>query len=132
MKAKHHAKIEVQYLPPDYRTARLLTEFEYKDSKGAVLVPVGFLTNFASVPRMLQNLIPMRGPWSPAAVAHDHMYSEQRITRKEADRLFYKIMLAHNVGIVTARTMWAAVRAFGWIAWRQSKKMRQRSYKATS
>ena len=61
---------------------------EFYGSKG-ITVPFGFVTDFASVPRLLWSLFPPIGRYGYAAVFHDFVYWEQdAITRKEADRVF--------------------------------------------
>jgi hypothetical protein len=58
---------------------------------------------------------------------HDHAYRALKRgaplpeipTRRVADREFYLAMRACGTGLVLSWAMWAAVRAFGWIALRR-------------
>jgi Protein of unknown function (DUF1353) len=81
--------------------------------------PVGFVTDLASVPRVLWSILPPEGNYTDAAAIHDWIYSqagkltEATFTRADADRVLLLGMLACGVNAVTARTMWLAVRAFG-------------------
>ena len=60
-------------LGPDHW--RVITSFRYylgsKYSEQWVTVPVGYLTDGASVPQLLWNLIPPWGSYGQAAVVHD-------------------------------------------------------------
>lgn len=84
-----------------------------------VLVPQGSLTDFASVPQVLQNIFPPWGLYGPAAVVHDQLYSDQvmvvagqiqPITRKRADDIFLEAMEVLGVPAWKRRTMYAGVR----------------------
>ena len=60
-------------------------------------IPEGFNTDLSSVPRLLQWFIPPFGIAVPASILHDYMYTYGWKSIKEADKLFYKILLTHNV-----------------------------------
>jgi len=99
-------------------------------SIGTVTVPPGFLWDGASVPRVLWNMIPPWGSYSGAALVHDWLYRTRRtcasstktITKEEADRVFYELMLEDGVHKSRAWTMWQAVALWGGKAWSQMKK----------
>lgn len=80
-------------------------------------VPRGFITDFASVPRLIQGLVPRWGKYGNAAVIHDWLYWEQSIDRREADLIFLEAMEVMKVGPVTRFVIYKAVRLFGWYAW---------------
>jgi len=61
-------------------------------------VPVGFKTDFASVPRFLWGIIPRWGKYGNAAVVHDFCYWQQYYTRKRADEIFLEGMTVLDVG----------------------------------
>jgi Protein of unknown function (DUF1353) len=52
---------------------RIAREYVYRGPQ-TVIVPVGFITDFASIPKVLRNILPATGPYGPAAVLHDYMY----------------------------------------------------------
>jgi len=89
-------------------------------------VPAGFLTDYASVPRILWNLIPPTGKYTYAAVVHDYLYAGHngqhiyKVTRKQADAVFLDAMLSVGVSKPLAYTMWAGVRVGGWVGWGRS------------
>ena len=114
---------------------KVAEEFNYNigaaDSHKAVEVPVGFITDFASIPRPLWVLLPPWGKYGKAAVIHDFMYTEHKhsihsaegvesfvqIDRKQADDIFLEAMGVLGVGVITRYAMYYAVRAFGTIPW---------------
>ena len=101
------------------------------DSADAVEVPVGFITDFASIPRILWNILPPWGQYGKAAVIHDFMYTEHKystfsaegvesfvqIERKQADDIFLQAMEVLGVNWITRYAMYAAVRVFGNTPW---------------
>lgn len=114
---------------------RLTENFEYKigdlSSNESVRVPKGFITDFASTPRIFWSILPPWGKYGKAAVVHDFLYQFHRITktiggtehtlyigRKEADSIFLEAMKVLGVNAVTRRVMWATVRVFGATAWK--------------
>ena len=105
----------------DGKTWYLREELGYDvDEEGSgdkVNVPVGFLTDFASVPRAFWWLLPRWGRYGNAAVIHDFLYWEQGRTRKEADRIFLEGMEVLGVSGLIRYTLFAAVRLFGWLGW---------------
>jgi hypothetical protein len=78
-------------------------------------VPKGFITDFASIPRVLWTLVgEPSGPWGPAAVVHDFIYQTGFLPRVEADQVFRDAMIELGVRRTKAWLMWAAVRTAGW------------------
>ena len=89
-------------------------------------VKVGFMTDFASVPRPLWWLFPRWGRYGNAAVIHDYLYWERSRRRKESDDIFLDAMRILEVGYVTRTLLYLAVRAGGWVAWWGSKRRRSK------
>lgn len=86
-----------------------------------VVVPKGYLTDGATVPRLFWGLVPPWGEYGQAAVLHDYLceyltYQDYgatiSVTRKEADLIFKRSMEELNVGVLTCSTMYAAVRVY--------------------
>lgn len=105
----------LEYL--DGRQFRLIAGFVYITElvrECSVYVPAGFVTDFASIPRALWNLFPPMGRYGKAAVVHDFLYRCTDVDRATCDRVFLEAMETLGVGWFTRRTMWLAVRAFGW------------------
>lgn len=107
---------------PDGRRWRLLRSFTYhvgsKYSGDVVTVPVGFVTDFASIPWVIWSWLPSWGKYGKAAVIHDYIYQTHCRTRDEADRIFYEAMLVSGTKPWKARLMYSAVSITGWLAWR--------------
>lgn len=97
----------------------------YLDSKGSdrwVDIPLGFLTDGASIPRVLWNIIPPWGIYGQAAVVHDRLcetleitevvngtQQQTKITRKECDAILVEAMLVLNVPKAKLWTIQAGV-----------------------
>jgi hypothetical protein len=81
----------------------------------AIDVPEGFVTDFASVPKLLHFLIPPFGRHAPAAVLHDYVYAiGEKKARKLADKLFLYAMQESGVDYLRRSVMYRMVRTFGW------------------
>lgn len=107
---------------PCGRTRRLLNDVVVLIDGQPLLIPAGFLTDGASVPRGLWNIFPPFGRYNRASLLHDYLYKTGRInnapvTRKQADDLFLDAMKALGVSWATRWAMWAGVRAGAWPAW---------------
>lgn len=100
----------------------LLTEtFSYLHDDGrSFVVPAGFRTDFASVPRFFWRVFPPAGRYAPAAVLHDMLYRTGLVSRRDADAIFYTAMKALGVFLPTRYILWLAVRLFGWTAYQKS------------
>lgn len=83
------------------------------------MIPAGFKTDLASIPRAFRSLIPQIGRHLQAAVAHDWCYcGHTDFTRAEADQLFYEGMCGLGVPWWKRQAMYAAVRACGSSLWK--------------
>jgi hypothetical protein len=94
--------------------ARMLHSFFVNTFIGLVMIPEGFVTDFASVPQFLWGIFPPWGKYSEAAVVHDFLYTGFfKCTRKQADQVFLQLMERMEVPLWKRQTMYAAVRMFG-------------------
>ena len=99
----------------------MLTEpltYRVGSSSDNIVVPIGFVTDFASIPPRLQSLISPLGPHLLPAVVHDFLYWEQGCSRRQADSIFSIAMTEMRVKPRDRRAMVLAVRRFGDAAWR--------------
>ncbi len=116
---------------PDGRRWIVLSDFGYEVGKegsdDVVNVPIGFRTDFASIPRPLWIFLPRWGKYGNAAVIHDYLYLEQLRTRKKSDAIFLEGMEVLEVGYIQRYSIFLAVRLGGWWAWckNHSKKTKQ-------
>lgn len=87
--------------------------FEYVANNGfKISVPIGFKTDFASVPRLFRGVISTTGQFNGAAVVHDFCCESKIVSRKRADRIFLEAMKALDVSWLKRRAMYSGVRAY--------------------
>jgi hypothetical protein len=101
-------------------TWELLEPLVWTGTQGdTFVVPAGFVTDFASVPRFLHWLVLPYGPYTRAAVLHDYLIEVRinnpdpalRVTSRDTDGMFRRVMKDLGVPGVQRWIMWAAVRA---------------------
>jgi len=104
--------------------------FYYADKFGNILreiiIPEGFLTDFASTPSILYPIFPPIGIYNKAAMVHDYLYSKDRpefIKRKDADLFFLQAMEVLKVPKWKRGSMFLAVRIFGRSSFNAIKKV---------
>ena len=87
----------------------------------SVIVPSGFVTDLASIPREFWTFLPRDGRYMPAAIIHDYLYWEQQISKSISDSILNLAMQDLNVGSVTTALIYGAVRLpFGEWAWKNN------------
>jgi len=79
------------------------------------VVPKGFKTDLASVPRILWSIVaPQYTGFVAPAILHDYLYSCGNLGgRKWADEVLYNALLKEGVSKFTAARFYGAVRLFG-------------------
>lgn len=113
--------LRLEHQNANWRRWKLLEPLAWDAGGNLVIVPTGFETDGATVPRFLWPLLPMTGRYLRAAVLHDFLYSRLRqgtphpyvTTRKAADRLFLDAMRVVGVERPRRWILYLAVRAFG-------------------
>jgi len=101
----------------------LFSDYVYKTKEYLIKVPKGFVTDYASIPKLLRAIILPYGKHSGASVVHDYLYSkgcELNIERKKADKIFLEILKEEGVNPILARLMYIAVRVFGKIRYKKN------------
>jgi hypothetical protein len=93
-------------------------------SSEQIIVPVGFVTDFASIPPALQSIIRQNGPYILPAVVHDYLYWVQGCTRPQSDQIFLLAMIENKVGAIHRTAIHGAVVAAGGFAWEQNSRDR--------
>lgn len=90
--------------------------FEYYTSNQEIVsVPVGFKTDFASVPWFFRRIIPATGKYNEATVIHDYLcYLSNRMqyNRRKADRVFHDAMIDLGVYKYKALIIYFGVRIY--------------------
>lgn len=108
----------------DGQTMALLEPLKFysSDLKQIVRVDPPFVTDFASIPRLFQNVVPRNGRYDRPAVIHDAGYRGElrditgailSLTKARVDSLFREGMAAEGVGRFTRNAMYLSVRIFG-------------------
>ena len=91
-----------------------------------IVVPQGFVTDFASIPQFLWSFgLSPNGQYSRAAIVHDYLYWTQGCTRDEADRLLFIAMAESNVKPMTRYAVYGGVSIAGKGPWDGNAKERQ-------
>lgn len=86
------------------------------DENGKIVVPVGYHTNFASVPRIPLIFTIFGGRANIPAILHDYLYEyEPHINKETADKIFLAAMKSEDdpSWAWQRRMMYLAVRLFG-------------------
>jgi len=89
--------------------------------KAVVIVPAGFCTDFASVPRLPLAYWLFGNAADEAAVIHDWLYTNnvKGVSRKQADEVFAEASKVLGVAAWRRGPMWLGVRLFGGRHWGQ-------------
>jgi hypothetical protein len=91
-----------------------------------IVVPKGFVTDFASIPLGLWSLgLSPQGKYSRAAVIHDYLYWSQTCTRSQADRLLVIAMKESNVGWFDENAIYTGVDLGGGGPWSSNMEERR-------
>jgi hypothetical protein len=91
----------------------------------SVVVPGGFVTDLASIPRVLWQILRPEGRHAYAAVVHDYLYWTQTRSREEADMIFKFALEDSKVASDTVEALHLAVRSFGQSAWDKNSQLRK-------
>ncbi|MCA9420963.1 MAG: DUF1353 domain-containing protein [Nitrospirales bacterium] len=112
--------------PPVFMVAHPL-RYTPDDGQHEIVIPVGFVTDLASIPSLLWWWeAPHEGTMAPAIV-HDYLYWEQSCTKDEADAVMYLAMLEIGLGEFTANRIYDGIRTpFAQGAWENNRKARTR------
>ncbi len=87
-------------------------------------VPVGFFTDFASVPRWLPIIYALIGDEAhEAAAIHDWLYYAAITTRAMADQVLKEAILLCGMPAWKANLFYAGVHVGGWAAWNEHRKL---------
>lgn len=105
-------------------TWEIHSEFIYQsDLLGVTLsVPAGFVTDFASVPRVPLIFDVLGDIAHEPAVIHDALYFSGKWDRKSCDDVLLEAMKVNDVSAYKRWQIWAGVRIGGWVAWNAHRK----------
>lgn len=103
------------------RRWRLVKELVFRDAAfyPEITVPVGFVTDFASVPRIPLAFALFGNRGHAAAVVHDWLYQThpEGMSKADADYVFYEALRAEGLKHWRAEMMYLAVKFCGRSAW---------------
>jgi hypothetical protein len=112
----------------DGQNWRVNSTFGFVDENHLVQVPAGFITDMASIPKLLRNVLPVWNVYGPAAVIHDYLYWTQVTTREEADSVLLEAMRVLGVPEETAAMIHDGVRVGGQTAWDNNAELKASGY----
>ena len=98
----------------DDDTWELVEPVVYQGHTDKFTVPAKFQTDFASIPRVFQWLLPKYGRYTKSAILHDFLCEESKVgkfDRDDADGIFRRTMRELGVSFLRRWVMWAAVSA---------------------
>lgn len=123
---------ELVTTPVRERTWKVREPLVCETPYGRIVVPKGFETDGASVPRMLWRLFPpFDGDYDAAAVLHDYAYrngTKLVLDRDEADQLLLQGMVATDTAVWKRTLIYYGVRLGGGWAWAYDRQ-RERAVK---
>jgi len=93
---------------------------------GIITVPDGFVTDFASVPRVPFVFWLYGDRAHRESVVHDFLYQTNSVSRKMADDICLEAMKARNKGFFVRWGMWLGVRVGGRSAYRTGPERMER------
>lgn len=82
----------------------------YRGAEETFTVPAGYVTDFATVPRIAAWLIPRFGAYTRAAILHDFLLTDTEVSSVDADNLFRRALRELGVPPVRRTLMWVGVR----------------------
>ena len=114
--------LDVRYV--DERQFKLLEPFAYINSPVKIVVPAGFITDGASIPKAVWSIVgsPWTGKYVYATIPHDWGYTTQTMTRREVDDIFNEGMRILGVSWWKRKLMYRCVRMFAWVCWNKKKR----------
>lgn len=91
-----------------------------------IVVPKGFVTDFASIPQALWSFgLSPHGQYSRAALIHDYLYWSQGCSRPQSDRLLVIAMKESEVGSFDEFAIYQGVKLGGGGPWEENAKERE-------
>ncbi len=105
----------------DVNLWELTEKFEYHigsyPSDSIIKVPIGFITDFASIPKIFWKILPPVGKYGKAAVIHDYCYATACYPKTKSDKIFMEGMEVLKVKKWKREAIYWSVFMFGWVAW---------------
>lgn len=104
-------------------TWEVLTAFRYQsDLVGLITVPLGFVTDFASVPRIPFVFEAVGDDANKPAVVHDYLYYSALFPKPTADKVLLEAMAAIGMSGWRRYVIYWGVVLGGFVAWNNHRK----------
>jgi len=98
---------------------KLLDSFRYevgcRHTGMIVIVPQGYVTDFATIPRLFWRILPPAGAYRFATVIHDYLCSSKLVSRQVADAVFLDAMVCLGVPWWKRTLVYSGVRTYAHI-----------------
>ena len=100
---------------PNTTTIKVVEEYEFKNLASIHKIPVGFISDGASIPRPFWPFTypPFHPKVITGAAVHDYLYRYKKVRRIDADTLASEIWEDHGAGAIRTFLMYFAIRFFG-------------------
>lgn len=118
-------KVEALYRPDLWATTAPLL---WQEPDLRVEVPLGFITDLASIPRPLRGVLDVNGRSRRPAVLHDFCYHSHDLSRAQADDLLRRAIIAEGDRPWQARVYWLGVRLGGSGSYRKHSGLERRDF----
>ena len=99
--------------------------FTLEQTGETLVVPEGFVTDFASTPKEVWMLLPPTGMYALPALVHDYLYWTHACTKEQADAVFLMAMNQMGVDPLKQGLMYNAVALAGLPSWEQNDRERK-------
>lgn len=122
---KFIGKFITEDLPGGEDVWKVSLPFSFIDSKGIRHgVPAGFISDGASIPRVLWPVVghPRDTDIGQAAALHDLQYRYATVSRKRADEIICEGMECLGASWAKRKAVYAGLRMGGWVAWKRYRK----------
>jgi len=99
-----------------------------KNPAHVVIVPRGFVTDFASIPqpfKALRDLMPSTEHYGIPALVHDYLYWRQDCTREEADNIMEIALKESGISLIERKVVHEGLRQFAQSAWDANRRARE-------
>lgn len=104
-------ELDARYI--DGTNWELIDSFSYIDEElGLIIVPSGFTTDFASIPKIFWSIFGAPSNYAPSAIIHDYICRNKIFDRKKCDQVFYRAMIDSDVNYTMAILFYSAVRLY--------------------
>jgi Protein of unknown function (DUF1353) len=98
--------------------------YRLKETNETIEVPRGFVTDFASIPRVAWSVMAPTDRPGRAGIIHDWLYWDQGCSREQADKIMLLGMEETGVNRVKRSLIYRALRLAGGFAWNDNAKTR--------